>query len=94
MNGNAWLCLMGAHTAHVLSGVRGSVTNNNGVLDLMIGFIDTYTFTHLGTTGNYSAIAILHTFTVRRCTSNRILSSLVVSWQRISNSLTVTSTHT
>jgi hypothetical protein len=32
----------------------------------MTGFIDTYTFTQFGTTGNYSAIAILHTlqFTV------------------------------
>jgi hypothetical protein len=28
----------------------------------MIGFIDTHIFTQLGTTGNYSAIAILHTF--------------------------------
>jgi hypothetical protein len=28
----------------------------------MIGFIDTYTFTQFGTTGNCSAIAILHTF--------------------------------
>jgi hypothetical protein len=34
----------------------------DGVLDWMIGFIDTYTFTQFGTTGNYSAIAILHTF--------------------------------
>jgi hypothetical protein len=37
INNNAWLCLMGAHTAHmggggwnIVSGVRGSVTNNNG----------------------------------------------------------------
>jgi hypothetical protein len=30
-----------------------------GFLDWMIGVIDT--FTQLGTTGNYSAIAILHT---------------------------------
>jgi hypothetical protein len=28
----------------------------------MIGFIAPYTFTQFGTTGNYSAIAILHTF--------------------------------
>jgi hypothetical protein len=28
----------------------------------MIGFIDTYKFTQFGTTGNYSAIADLHTF--------------------------------
>jgi hypothetical protein len=28
----------------------------------MIGFIDTYTFTQFVTTGNYSAIYILHTF--------------------------------
>jgi hypothetical protein len=28
----------------------------------MIGFIAPYTFTQLGTTGNYSSIANLHTF--------------------------------
>jgi hypothetical protein len=35
-------------------------------LDWMIGFIEPYTFTQFGTTGNYSAIAIQHTlqFTV------------------------------
>jgi hypothetical protein len=32
------------------------------VLDWMIGFIVPYTFTQVGTTGNYSAIAHLHTF--------------------------------
>jgi hypothetical protein len=32
------------------------------VLDWMIGFIAPYTFTQFGTTGQYSAIAILHTF--------------------------------
>jgi hypothetical protein len=30
------------------------------VLDWMIGFIAPYTFTQLGTTGNYSAIADFH----------------------------------
>jgi hypothetical protein len=44
---------------NVLSCVRDSVANNNG---FWIGFIDTYTFTQFGTTCNYSAIAILHTF--------------------------------
>jgi hypothetical protein len=29
---------------------------------MMFGFTDSYTFTQFGTTGNYSAIAILHTF--------------------------------
>jgi hypothetical protein len=33
----------------------------DGVFDWMIGFISPYTFTQLGTTGKYSAIAILHT---------------------------------
>jgi hypothetical protein len=40
----------------------------------MIGFIDAYTFIQLGTTGNYSAIAILDTLTIHRCTRTRILS--------------------
>jgi hypothetical protein len=35
------------------------MTNNNG---FWIGFIDTYTFTQFGTTGKYSAIAILQIF--------------------------------
>jgi hypothetical protein len=33
-----------------------------GFLDLMTGFVASTTFTHIRTTGNYSAIAILHTF--------------------------------
>jgi hypothetical protein len=58
-------------------------------LDWMIGFISPYTFTHLENTrtGN-TTLSLFHV----RCTRTRILSSLVVSWQRISNSLT--STHT
>jgi hypothetical protein len=47
-----------------------------------------YTFTQFRTTGNYSVIAILH---ILRFTAAH---ALVVSWQRIYNSLTVTSTHT
>jgi hypothetical protein len=52
-------------------------------MDWMIGFIG-HLHTPLGTTSNYSAIAHLHTlpFTVTHI--------LVVSWQRIHNSLTVT----
>jgi hypothetical protein len=41
---------------------RVGVTIRRG-LDWMFGFIAPYTFTHFGTTGNYSAIAILHTIT-------------------------------
>jgi hypothetical protein len=73
------------------------------VLDWMIGFINTL-YTQLSTTGNYRAIADLHTlqFTVTQIhtyththTSVRLLNSpLVVSWQRIYNSCTVTSNHT
>jgi hypothetical protein len=41
----------------------GTVRNlYDRVLDWMFGFIALSTFTQLGTTGNYSAIAILHTF--------------------------------
>jgi hypothetical protein len=43
----------------ILSHVRGSVMNNDG---FWIGFTDSYTFTQFTTTGNYSTIAILHTF--------------------------------
>jgi hypothetical protein len=43
------------------------------VLDHMIGFIDTL-FTQLGTTGNYSAIADLHTLVFSVFTS-RILAT-------------------
>jgi hypothetical protein len=64
------------------------------VLDGMIEFIDTL-YTPLGTTGNYSAIADLHTlqFTVTHThththTHTSVLSllhsPLAVSWQRIS----------
>jgi hypothetical protein len=60
------------------------------VLDWMIGFIDTL-YTPLGTTGNYSAIAIstLYSSLLHYCPQ----SSLVVSWQRIHNSFTVTAAH-
>jgi hypothetical protein len=63
------------------------------VLDWTIKFIDAL-HTVLRTTGNYSAIAIsthLH-FTVTHALVSQ--SSLVVSWQRIYNSPTVTSNHT
>jgi hypothetical protein len=54
------------------------------VFHWIIGFIDTL-YTPLGTTGSYSAIADLHTlqFTVT-------LTNVLISWQRIHNSLTVT----
>jgi hypothetical protein len=63
--------------------------------DWMIGFIAPCTPTQFRTTGNYSAIAIMHTFqfTVAH-THYSSQSSLVVSGKRIYNCLTVTSNHT
>jgi hypothetical protein len=59
------------HSACILSLV-GAVTIRRA-LDWMIGYIDTL-HTLLGTTGNYSAIADLHThFTVHRYTHTRVL---------------------
>jgi hypothetical protein len=51
----------------------------------MIGFIDT----PFGTTCNYGAIVDLHTLQINKSSQ----SSLVVFWQRINNSLTVTAAH-
>jgi hypothetical protein len=59
----------------------------------MIGFIDT-SHTPLGTTGNYSAIAIPTLYSSPLHTHLGSQSSLVVPWQRIYNSLTVISNHT
>jgi hypothetical protein len=42
------------------------------VLHWMIGFIAPYTFTQLGTTGNFSATAIFTHFTVHHCTRTRV----------------------
>jgi hypothetical protein len=39
----------------------------------MIGFIAPYAFTYFGTTGNYSAMAIVHNLPVHRYTRTRIL---------------------
>jgi hypothetical protein len=38
------------------------ISDHKRGLDWMIGFIASYTFTQVGTTGSYSAIALLHTF--------------------------------
>jgi hypothetical protein len=59
----------------------------------MIGFIAPITFTQFGTTGNYSAITYPTYFPVHCRTCTRILSSLIVFWQRIYHTLTVTSNH-
>jgi hypothetical protein len=47
----------------------------------MNGFIDTYTFTQFGTTGNYSAIAILHTleFTVAHALGFSVFTSRILA---------------
>jgi hypothetical protein len=74
-------------TACSKSRVRVLVTIGD-VLDWMIGF---HTLcTPLGTTGNYSAITDLHTFSSPLHTHYGSQPSLVVSWQRIYNNLQIT----
>jgi hypothetical protein len=58
----------------------------------MTGFIDTL-YTPLRTTINYSSIADLHTYISPLNTLSCSQSSLVVSGQRIHNSLIVTAAH-
>jgi hypothetical protein len=60
------------------------------VLGWMVGFIETL-YTPFGTTGNYSAISDLYTLQFTFHTYYGSQSSLVVSWKRIYNCLTVTS---
>jgi spore maturation protein SpmB len=52
----------------------------DGVLDWMIGFIDIL-YTQLGITGNYSAIAILHTlqFTVAHALGFSVFTSRILA---------------
>jgi hypothetical protein len=53
----------------------------DGVLDWMVGFIAPYSFTPLGTTGNYSAIADLHTlqFTVTHALGFSVFTSILAT---------------
>jgi hypothetical protein len=62
-------------------------------LDWMVGFIDT-SYTPLGTTGNYSAIADLHTlqFTVTHALGFSVFTSRILATDFMSP--TVTSNHT
>jgi hypothetical protein len=53
------------------------------VLDWMIGFIAPITFTQFGTTGNYSAIVILHTvqFTVAHALGFSVFTSHILAME-------------
>jgi hypothetical protein len=77
----------------ILPRVRGCcVTYNTGFgLD---DWIDCTLFTQLGTTGNTTLLLIYILYSSPLHTHYDSQSSLVVSWQRIYNSLTVTSNHT
>jgi hypothetical protein len=67
--------------------------NIDGVLDWMNGFIAPYTFTQFGITGN-TALSLFYTLSSSPLHTHRgSKHPLVVSWQRIYNSLTVTSNH-
>jgi hypothetical protein len=74
---------------NILPRIRGRAWLIDMDLDWMIGFIETLYNNTVRDYSNYRTIAILHTlqFTVAQ-------SSLVVTWQRIYKSLTVTSNHT
>jgi hypothetical protein len=59
---------------------KGVVRDYRRPLDWMIGFIDTL-YIPLGTTGNYSAIAVLHTlqFTVTHALGFSVFTSLILA---------------
>jgi hypothetical protein len=71
----------------------GECVTYRRVLDWMIGFTDTL-YSPLESAGNYSAIADLHTLQLPSHTHQGSQSSLVVPWQQIYNSPTITSNHT
>jgi hypothetical protein len=77
---------------NILSHVGGLCMTYRLVVDWMIGYIDTL-YIQLGTTGN-SALSPVYTLYSSPLHMHWVSqSSLFISWQRIYNSLTVTSNH-
>jgi hypothetical protein len=71
------------------------VSDYRRVLDWMFGFIAPYTFIQFGTTGDCSAIAILHTFqlTVKHALGFSVFTSCILATDFITVSLTLQVTH-
>jgi hypothetical protein len=84
-------CIMA--TVYVFSRFGNLRVTSRRDLDWMIGYTDIL-YRQPWITGNIALSLIYTRVTVHRSTRTRILSSLVVSWQRIYNSLIEISNHT